>query len=199
MAKRLFQDILNWGQLLEVLSYLTLTEVYRGCGSLNRACWVVFLRERASRQCPRESLGTSRFLSQSWDHEKVVLVSYPRSGNSFLRRLLETRFGIVTGSDSRPNRTLSESLLRCGFHGEGICDDSVWIVKTHYPERLGYRKFPATRVVRIFPQLLYPILSYTTLSYPTLTYIILLYPIVSYSTVLHPHTSTTNIFPTFPS
>ena len=162
MAKRLFQDTLNWGQLLEILSYLTPTELYRGCGCLNRACWVVFLRERASRQCPRESLGTGRFLSQGLNHEKVVLVSYPRSGNSFLRRLLETRFGIVTGSDSRPNRTLSESLLRCGFRGEGICDDSVWIVKTHYPERLGYRKFPATRVVSVH------LIVVLTLSYSTL-------------------------------
>ena len=26
-------------------------------------------------------------------------------------------------------------------------DDSVWMVKTHYPERLGYLKFKARRIV----------------------------------------------------
>eukprot|EP01041_Mallomonas_annulata_P006866 gene6866-13914_t len=79
--------------------------------------------------------------------ETVILVSYPRSGNSYLRTLLERNTGIITGSDSRAGRTLSASLLKCGFKGEGIVDDSVWIVKTHYPERLGYLKYKAMRVI----------------------------------------------------
>lgn len=70
--------------------------------------------------------------------DKVLLASYPRSGNSFLRRLLEEHTGVVTGSDSRSNRTLSASLLRFGFRGEGITDASVWVVKSHFPERMGY-------------------------------------------------------------
>ena len=84
-----------------------------------------------------------------WKRETVALVSYPRSGNSFLRRLLEKWSGTITGTDSRPNRTLSASLLRCGFRGEGVTDDSVWFVKTHFPERLGYVKFVADRVMLI--------------------------------------------------
>jgi hypothetical protein len=79
----------------------------------------------------------------------VALASYPRSGNSFLRRVLEKWSGIITGTDSRPNRTLSSSLLRCGFRGEGVADESVWLVKTHYPERLGYVTFVANRAVLI--------------------------------------------------
>lgn len=31
--------------------------------------------------------------------------------------------------------------------GEGVVDDSVWMVKTHYPERMGYLKFKARRIV----------------------------------------------------
>lgn len=91
----------------------------------------------------------NRFLPRGWKRETVALVSYPRSGNSFLRRELEKWSGTITGSDTRPNRTLSASLLRCGFRGEGITDDSVWLVKTHFPERMGYIKFPANRAVLI--------------------------------------------------
>jgi hypothetical protein len=39
--------------------------------------------------------------------ETVALASYPRSGNSMLRGLLERRYGFYTGSDTRPDRTLS--------------------------------------------------------------------------------------------
>jgi len=39
--------------------------------------------------------------------DTVALASYPRSGNSMLRGLLERRYGIYTGSDTRPDRTLS--------------------------------------------------------------------------------------------
>jgi hypothetical protein len=40
----------------------------------------------------------------------TVLVSYPRSGNSLLRTLLERTTGVVTGSDTRPDRALSKEL-----------------------------------------------------------------------------------------
>ena len=71
------------------------------------------------------------------DHDKVLLTSYPRSGNSFVRKLLEEMSGIITGSDSRPNRPLTAQLVEYGYCGEGITDNSVWIVKSHYPERTG--------------------------------------------------------------
>lgn len=118
---RIFHHSLLWGDFLGILSFLTIKDVYRSCGCLNRAGFIAFLRERASRQCPLESVSPSRFLSNGLNHQKVLLVSYPRSGNSFLRRLLESSLGIVTGSDSRPNRTLAESLLRCGFKGKAKC------------------------------------------------------------------------------
>lgn len=92
---------------------------------------------------------TGRFIPHGHNESlsKICLMSYPRSGNSFLRSLLEKSTGYVTGSDSRPNRTLTSRLLRCGFIGEGIIDDSVEIVKSHYPERLGYVKFVTDCVV----------------------------------------------------
>ncbi|CAM9664141.1 unnamed protein product [Chrysoparadoxa australica] len=78
---------------------------------------------------------------------KVVLASYPRSGNTLLRRLLEEATGIITGSDTRPNRTLSRSLIAGGMQGEGVVDERVIVVKTHFPERSGYRPYEASRVV----------------------------------------------------
>lgn len=58
---------------------------------------------------------SSRFLGDGWRQEAVGIASYPRCGNSFLRKLLEDWSGIVTGADSHPCRTLSKSLLQCGF------------------------------------------------------------------------------------
>ena len=114
---RLFSRSLLWGDFLAILSFLTIDEVYLYCGRLSRSGFGAFLRERATRQCPLDSISSSRFLCKGLNHQRVLLASYPRSGNSFLRRLLESLTGIVTGSDSRPNRTLAESLLKCGFKG----------------------------------------------------------------------------------
>jgi hypothetical protein len=62
---------------------------------------------------------------------------------------LEAATGIVTGSDSRPNRPLSASLIRFGYVGEGITDQSVWVVKSHFPERMGFIRFPVQRIVLV--------------------------------------------------
>lgn len=77
-----------------------------------------------------------------------------------LRQLLELRTGLITGSDSRFNRTLPNSLLKCGYQGEGITDNSVWIVKSHYPERLGFMKFPFSRIILLVRNPFDALLSY---------------------------------------
>ncbi|CAB1121182.1 unnamed protein product [Ectocarpus sp. CCAP 1310/34] len=77
----------------------------------------------------------------------MVLASYPRSGNSLLRKLLEEITGTITGSDTRPDRTLSRSLSVMGMQGEGVVDHRVRVVKTHYPERPGFRAFEADKAV----------------------------------------------------
>ncbi|CAM9831411.1 unnamed protein product [Ectocarpus fasciculatus] len=78
---------------------------------------------------------------------KTVLASYPRSGNSLLRKLLEEVTGTITGSDTRPDRTLSRSLSVLGMQGEGVVDHRVRVVKTHYPERPGFRAFEADKAI----------------------------------------------------
>lgn len=98
----------------------------------------------------------------------TLLASYPRSGNTLLRTLLERITSIVTGSDTRPDRTLSKSLaLEHDLVGEGLVggipissssrnsrllyqsafDPLVHIVKTHFPERIGWKPVTGNRVL----------------------------------------------------
>jgi len=102
-----------------------------------------------------------------------LLASYPRSGNTLLRTLLERITSTVTGSDTRPDRTLSRSLaLDHNLVGEGLVgpsnqtntksksppslrsiiyqsvfDPQVHIVKTHFPERKGWKPIEGNRVL----------------------------------------------------
>jgi len=68
----------------------------------------------------------------------VIFASYPRSGNTFLRKYLEEITGIATGSDMTTEMTMCIQLD--GFKGEEIWDDTVWIAKSHYP-------FPTPNIV----------------------------------------------------
>lgn len=94
--------------------------------------------------------------------DPIILASYPRSGNTLLRNLFERALLRVTGSDTRPDRTLSRALaLRHNLVGEGVVrtgpaepakafapsSAAVGMVKTHYPERKGYLPFVSSRVI----------------------------------------------------
>jgi Sulfotransferase domain len=76
----------------------------------------------------------------------TLIVSYPRSGNTLVRTLLERTTGIVVGSDTRPDRSLSRELAeQHGLTGEGVSQGAF--VKTHWPERVGNRKFVGQRAI----------------------------------------------------
>lgn len=66
--------------------------------------------------------------------DSVLFASFPRSGNTFTRKYLESILGVVTGAD---NHTLmSLFTVGCslpGFKGEFTVDNSVWVNKTHFP------------------------------------------------------------------
>ncbi|OQS00964.1 hypothetical protein ACHHYP_20085 [Achlya hypogyna] len=83
------------------------------------------------------------------DGEHIAIVSYPRSGNSLMRGLLESVTGIYTGCDTQPDRSLSVELQKYGMKGEGVVDDSVWFVKSHYPERSGYKPVPVHKAILV--------------------------------------------------
>lgn len=74
-----------------------------------------------------------RFLDGTVDMKGnvVAMMSFPRSGNTFLRRFLELCTGVFTGSDMNIKHTCSKQLM--GMAGEQVVgDNSVWITKTHH-------------------------------------------------------------------
>lgn len=76
--------------------------------------------------------GQDRFLDGNpRPGNKVAFCSFPRSGNSFLRKYLEKLTGVTTGSDNDIRGNIC--LMMAGLKGEYIVDDSVWIVKSHHP------------------------------------------------------------------
>jgi hypothetical protein len=104
---------------------------------------------------PRQFPPLLRFLRTEDSKQNVflkgitLLVSYPRSGNTLMRSLLERTAGIVTGSDTRPDRTLSLTLADAhGLVGEGICANVVFC-KTHWPERMGCQVYRGQRAVML--------------------------------------------------
>lgn len=62
---------------------------------------------------------------------KIAFCSFPRSGNTFLRKYLELLTGIVTGADNTLHVNVCLQMLGC--MGEDIVDDTVWVVKSHSP------------------------------------------------------------------
>jgi hypothetical protein len=90
----------------------------------------------------------------------VCLISYPRSGNTMVRSLLESTTGIYTGSDTRPGRGLADQLANWGLRGEGEMGNRVWIVKTHYPERSGWKPLRIRRGILLTRCVLNVLVSY---------------------------------------
>ena len=79
--------------------------------------------------------------------DKVILVSYPRSGNTLLRAYLEKIMGVTTGSDCDITKKLNKELMLRGLEGEGLVDNRVWVVKSHYPERYGNSEYYCDRAI----------------------------------------------------
>ena len=111
--------------------------------------------EGGSGKAPRRAVpavpaaAPARFLRAAEAVRHIALVSYPRSGNSLLRSLLEASTGVLSGSDARPEASLSRQLQQAGLRGEGVCDHRVWLVKSHWPERRGASAFAAHAAILI--------------------------------------------------
>mmetsp|Transcript_30026 Transcript_30026/g.21783 ORF Transcript_30026/g.21783 Transcript_30026/m.21783 type:complete len:211 (+) Transcript_30026:468-1100(+) len=79
--------------------------------------------------------GHARFLDgEKINGNKVGFLSYPRSGNSFLRKTLESTVGIPTGGVISLHTSTSLQIM--GLKGEYITDDTTWIVKSHHPYKM---------------------------------------------------------------
>jgi hypothetical protein len=78
-----------------------------------------------------------RFLDGEFNpSNKIAFASFPRSGNTFLRKYIELLTGIQTGADNTLH--VNVSLQMMGMKGEDIVDDTVWVRKTHSPWCMPY-------------------------------------------------------------
>ena len=64
--------------------------------------------------------------------EQCAYTSFPRCGNSFLRKYLQNITGIATGSDM--SLEFNVDLQLQDFKAEEITDSSVWVKKSHDPK-----------------------------------------------------------------
>jgi hypothetical protein len=67
------------------------------------------------------------------EQQSIAYVTYPRSGNSLMRKYFENITGIASGSDMVMKYCANIALQFCGFKAEGIVDSRAWIKKSHYP------------------------------------------------------------------
>jgi len=75
---------------------------------------------------PTEQYQTCKKLSFKKQRGVVGLISYPGSGNSWVRQLLETSTGVFTGSVY-----CDKSYIQAGMFGEGVRSEFVVAVKCH--------------------------------------------------------------------
>jgi hypothetical protein len=66
-----------------------------------------------------------------------------------IRSYLEKITSTFSGSDCDIKRKLNRALLDMGMIGEGKINDSVWIVKSHFPERLGHSEMKINKCIVI--------------------------------------------------
>jgi hypothetical protein len=90
--------------------------------------------------------GDSRFLNGDKFNQKIALTTFPRSGNSHLRQLIEKCTGVTTGATVHLG---TSTPLQCiGLKGEEIVDDRVWVVKAHHPAVMpGVLQFECNKVI----------------------------------------------------
>ena len=74
------------------------------------------------------------------EQTSVMYTTYPRAGNSLMRKYFENITGVATGSDMVMKHGPNVALQYCGFKGEGLMDDRAWIKKSHYPIRFHFMK-----------------------------------------------------------
>ena len=67
----------------------------------------------------------------------VAFQSFPRCGNTFLRRFVEQITGIHTGADMNIQHTFHEAMMGLLGQEHVFSERRIWIAKTHYPLQTG--------------------------------------------------------------
>ncbi|XP_059052053.1 WSCD family member AAEL009094 [Achroia grisella] len=106
-----------------------------------------YLNHFAYRQLPQVNWCKELKLRSPPSPDVVALISYPGSGNTWLRYLLQQVTGIVTGSIY-----MDYGLRVHGFPAENITDGSVLVVKTHEAPPLESNKFKSAVVLMRNPR-----------------------------------------------
>ena len=94
--------------------------------------------------------GELRFLDgEDMKGNMIAFQSFPRTGNSMLRRFLETISGLFTSSDM--NLDIAIQLQMVGMLGEENVTDTnlTWITKTHWPINFFKEAFHANKMLVI--------------------------------------------------
>lgn len=73
------------------------------------------------------------FDGESLEGHKASIISFPRAGNSLIRNYYESISHITTGSDFEQKIGILDQLRN--ERGTGIMDDSVWVIKSHHPQK----------------------------------------------------------------
>ena len=65
--------------------------------------------------------------------QSVAFQSFPRCGNTFLRRFIEQITGVYTGTDMVVSHTFADAMM--GLLGQEHLpeENRIWITKTHFP------------------------------------------------------------------
>ena len=107
--------------------------------------------------------GEFKFLDgtpNNWN--KLAFASFPRSGNTFLRKVCEMLTGVSTGADNTLH--INVSLQMMGMKGEDVVDDTVWICKTHSPWNMPFAPpFKANKMMCVIRNPLDVVLSWLNL------------------------------------
>ena len=84
---------------------------------------------------------SGRFTTENAIEQMSVLyATFPRSGNSMMRKYFENVCGLATGSDLQLKHGLNTALQHCVSKGEGQMGPATWIKKTHYPFVMPFQK-----------------------------------------------------------
>ena len=111
-----------------------------------------YLSEKKFHNCvatKQASLMAKQMSGESWCHKDlsflnrtsgpiVALVSFPGSGNSWVRHLLEQATGVYTGS------VYCDTTLKAYFPGEYVVSANVVAVKTHHSDSVDLPKYVQT-------------------------------------------------------
>ncbi len=79
----------------------------------------------------------------------TAFTGYPRSGNTWVRTLLEDITKVVTGADDNYTQNLGANIQGQGLMGQFLIGGNAWIQKTHFPMGEPHRSFEFNKALMV--------------------------------------------------